>query len=213
MPTQLPTGCVLGAAFHRADSRDCVVMSAAARARGWERLGDLPAGSVVGTSSLRRAAQVRRLFPGLVVKDVRGNVGTRLKKLDDEEGWGFQCLILAAAGLLRIGEGRRLSCYLGRKNDGWLGAVGQGALGVEVREGDGRVRGLVEGLMGLEGGWDDDDCGEGRMVWLACLAERSLLRTLEGGCSVPIGVETEWVGMPDSTGKTTGLCRAFFFFF
>lgn len=132
-----------------------------------------------------------RGFPGLVCRDVRGNVGTRLRKLEESrvgEG-GYSCLILAAAGVQRLGLGGRVSAFLGGGR--WLGAVGQGALGVECREGDGRVRAVLEGL------------GHG-LSWLECLAERSLLRTLEGGCSVPIGVETEWEGDGEGEGDGGG---------
>lgn len=189
MPTQLPARCVLGSVLARADRRDVVVMHPALAARGVRRLGDLHAGSVVGTSSVRRSAQVARGFPRLVCRDVRGNVGTRLRKLDEsrlEEG-GYSCLILAAAGVQRLGLGGRVSAFLGGGEGGWLGAVGQGALGVECREGDGRVEAVLEGL------------GQAR-TWLECLAERSLLRTLEGGCSVPIGVETEWEDEAETEG-------------
>lgn len=180
MPTQLPLGCALGSVLARADGRDVVVMSPALAARGVSSLGELQRGSVVGTSSVRRSAQVARRWPGLVCRDVRGNVGTRLRKLDEsEEGGGYSCLILAAAGVQRLGLGGRVSGFLSARDGGWLGAVGQGALGVECREGDERMVGVLRGL------------GSPRSC-LECLAERSLLRTLEGGCSVPIGVETEW---------------------
>lgn len=182
MPTQLEGGCALAAACARQERRDCVVMSAASAARGWCSLADLPEGSAVGTSSVRRAAQLRRLFPQLRVVDMRGNVGTRLGKLD-AAGGDCAALILAATGLQRIGFGDRVSSFLSRREGSWLGAVGQGALGVEVREGDQETGRVVAGLVE----------GDGRWTWWECLAERMLLRALEGGCSVPIGVETEWV--------------------
>ena len=165
-------------------------MSKKSAAEGKKRLEDLKHGEVVGTSSVRRAAQIRRKYPGLVVKDVRGNVDTRVRKLDDEEK-GYSCLILAAAGIQRMGMGERVSGYLSGKDGGMLGAVGQGALGIEVRDGDERVMGVVRGLVD-------------RKAFLECLAERSLLRTLEGGCSVPIGVETEWVAAERGEGVESG---------
>lgn len=143
-------------------------------------ISSLPAGSVVGTSSVRRSAQIARKYPHLRFANVRGNVGTRLAKLDAEDG-EYTCLILAAAGLIRLDLGHRITQYLDSTDGGLLHAVGQGALGVEIREGDQRVQGLLSTL------------GH-KPTTLACLAERSLMRTLEGGCSVPIGVETEWVG-------------------
>ncbi|MCJ1407595.1 porphobilinogen deaminase [Ptychographa xylographoides] len=194
MPTQLPAGCILGAALNRAERRDCVAMSPANTRAGKTTLADLRPGEVVGTSSVRRGAQVRRLFPHLVVKDVRGNVGSRLQKLD-AEGGEYGCLILAATGIQRVGRGDRVSSFLSRQEGGWLGAVGQGALGVEIRQGDEEVEALMAGLMG-EG--EGREAGE-RCLW-ECLAERSMLRTLEGGCSVPIGVETEWIDTENGEG-------------
>ncbi|MCJ1478854.1 porphobilinogen deaminase [Lambiella insularis] len=200
MPTQLPEGCILGAAISRSERRDCVVMSPGNVKMGKKTLGDLEAGEVVGTSSVRRGAQVRRMFPHLVVESVRGSIGTRLAKLD-AEGAEYGCLILAAAGLQRTEEGGRISSFLSRREGGWLGAVGQGALGVEVRQSDKEVGELMQGLMSKAEG---EAIGQ-RCYW-ECLAERSMLRTLEGGCSVPIGVETEWVkgnGVGASTAADT----------
>ena len=190
MPTQLPRGCCLGSVLARADRRDVVVMNARLAARGLKRLEELPEGAVVGTSSVRRIAQVARLYPGLRFQDVRGNVGTRLRKLDEEEN-GYACLILAAAGVQRLGLGKRISSFLSKREGGMMYAVGQGALGIECRVGDERVKKLLEGV------------GHGG-TWLECLAERSLLRTLEGGCSVPIGVETEWESAAGEGGDANG---------
>jgi len=178
MPTQLPAKCVIGCILARADPRDAVVMKASLN---YKSLLDLPPGSVVGTSSVRRSAQVKRKYPHLKFKDVRGNVGTRLSKLDAEDG-EYACLILAAAGLLRMDLGSRITQYLDSKTPGGglLHAVGQGALAIEVREGDDRVLNILRDLA------DQDST-------LAGIAERSLMRTLEGGCSVPIGVETTWI--------------------
>ena len=190
MPTQLPTGCALGAACSRAERRDCVVMNTVAAERGWHTLADLPAGSVVGTSSVRRIAQLRRLFPHLRTEDVRGNIGTRLRKLDEEDG-KYTALILAATGIQRLELGHRVSSFLSWTEGGWLGPVGQGALGVEMRHGDTKVEELCETLIQDKAGETE---GTGRRCWLECLAERMMLRTLEGGCSVPLGVETSWEG-------------------
>ena len=190
MPTQLPAGCALGAACGRAERRDCVVVSPAGATQGWTTLGDLPPGSVVGTSSVRRAAQLRRRWPELVVRDVRGNVGTRLRKLD-AEGGEYAALVLAATGLQRLGLGARVGSYLSVGQGGWYGPVGQGALGVEIRSGDRDAKELCASLMRDAEGAPP---GEGRRCWLECLAERSMLRALEGGCSVPAGVETAWEG-------------------
>ncbi|WYZ38619.1 hypothetical protein EsH8_III_000533 [Colletotrichum jinshuiense] len=180
MPTTLPDGCTLGCVTKREDPRDVVVFKAGlVDQHGWKTLSDLPEGSVIGTSSVRRIAQLKRRYPGLKFADVRGNIETRLRKLDDPEG-PFQAIILAAAGLLRMDYGARISQYLDSGNGGTLHAVGQGALGIEARSDDERVLSLLKEI-------------EDRPTMLACVAERSVMRTLEGGCSVPIGVETSWV--------------------
>jgi hydroxymethylbilane synthase len=178
MPTTLPEKCTIGCIMMRADPRDAVVMKTGSK---YKALGDLPPGSVIGTSSVRRSAQILRNYPHLKFKDVRGNVGTRLSKLDQEDE-EYACLILAAAGLQRMDLGDRITQYLDSKTlgGGLLYAVGQGALCIEIREGDQRISNLLETLAEKD-------------VTLACLAERSLMRVLEGGCSVPIGVETKWV--------------------
>ncbi|MCJ1262541.1 porphobilinogen deaminase [Lobaria immixta] len=179
VPTKLVPGCVVRAVGAREDPRDVLVMRAG-RPGGVTTLQGLldTGGGVVGTSSVRRAAMIRRRYPGLRIQDVRGNVGTRLRKLDAESE-GYDCLVLAGAGVLRLGLGDRIASWLGR-DEGMLHAVGQGALGVEFREGDG----WVESLLAVGEG--------GRKVAWACAAERMLLGCLEGGCSVPVGVETNW---------------------
>ncbi|KAF8468876.1 porphobilinogen deaminase, dipyromethane cofactor binding domain-containing protein [Kalaharituber pfeilii] len=174
MPTQLPFGCRIGAILEREDPRDAVVMKAGSP---YMHISQLPAGSVVGTSSVRRSAQLTRAFPNLHFQDVRGNIGTRLSKLDSSDT-PYSCLILASAGLLRLDLGSRITHYLSSPTV--LHAVGQGALGVETRTNDPEIDNLVKVLIH-------------KPTYLKCLAERSLMRTLEGGCSVPIGVETEFV--------------------
>ena len=178
MPTTLPEGCVLGCVTDREDPRDTLVIKRELVAEhGWKSLADLPDGSVVGTSSVRRIAQLRRRYPGLRFKDHRGNINTRLRKLAADPE--LTAIILAAAGLQRMGFGDHISQFLESGSGGILHAVGQGALGVECREGDARVLRLLGGL------------GD-EQTTMACVAERSLMRVLEGGCSVPIGVETRW---------------------
>lgn len=179
MPTQLPAGCEIGCILKREDPRDALIIK---KGRAWTSLADLPAGSVVGTSSVRRSAQIKMRYPHLQFKDIRGSIGTRLSKLDDETS-DYEASVLAAAGLLRLGMADRIAQYLDSQTEGggMLYAVGQGALALEIREGDGEVRSLVSGL-------EDEDS------MLSGLAERSLMRTLEGGCSIPLGVDTQWVG-------------------
>ncbi|KAK0635804.1 porphobilinogen deaminase, dipyromethane cofactor binding domain-containing protein [Bombardia bombarda] len=184
MPTAMPAGCRLTAVTAREDPRDVVVFSAFHQGR-YKTLADLPEGSVVGTSSVRRAAQLRRAYAGLRFKDVRGNIHTRLRKANryEDPANGFDCIILAAAGLHRLDMAARIAQYLDSSTEGGglLHAVGQGALGLEIREGDEEMAKVLE-------------CIRDEKTMLACEAERSVMRTLEGGCSVPIGVETSWVG-------------------
>jgi hydroxymethylbilane synthase len=187
MPTQLPPSMSIGCIFPREDARDALVVKPTLP---YKSLAQLPEGSVIGTSSVRRSAQLKRLYPGLKFADVRGNVGTRLAKLDNPEG-EYTALILAAAGLSRLGMSDRITSHLDKASGGILHAVGQGALGIEVRSDDEDVKKLLSAV-GCE--W----------TTRACLAERSLMRTLEGGCSVPIGVETEWVRKKSSLGTTIG---------
>ena len=173
LPTNLPEGLMLGCITEREDPADALVMHAKNKDL---TLATLPEGAVVGTSSLRRLAQLRNHYPHLTFKDVRGNVITRLEKLDSGQ---FDCLILAAAGLGRLGLGDRIHELIDPSIS--LHAVGQGALGIECRDGDAAVLEQIKVL-------------EHRPTSLRCLAERAFLRTLEGGCQVPIGVNTRFEG-------------------
>jgi hydroxymethylbilane synthase len=171
LPTNLPAGLMLGCVTEREDPADALVV----HSRHLDKsLASLPEGSVVGTSSLRRLAQLRYHYPNLVFKDVRGNVITRLEKLDSGD---YDCLILAAAGLGRLGLADRIHELIDPSIS--LHAVGQGALGIECREADPEVLALIKVL-------------EHRPTALRCLAERSFLRSLEGGCQVPIGVNSSF---------------------
>lgn len=167
LPTHLPQGLMLGAITKRENPADALVLNSKHQGKTIE---ELPPGSVIGTSSLRRLAQLRHHFPELDFKDVRGNVNTRLAKLDNGE---YDGLILAAAGLNRLGFNDRISQVLSPEIS--LHAVGQGALGIECREGDGMVLPLFQPIVDFA-------------TTQCCLAERSFLRELEGGCQVPIGV-------------------------
>ncbi|EEP80386.1 porphobilinogen deaminase [Uncinocarpus reesii 1704] len=189
VPTQIPDACVLGAMMPRENPRDVLVIK---KGLPWMTLAELPAGSVVGTSSVRRTAQLARHYPHLVVQDIRGNIDTRLAKLDAEDG-PFTCLIMAAAGLLRTGHENRVTQYLDSKNGKMLHAVGQGALGIEVRTDDEVMKDMVNKIGDMP-------------TTYACMAERNLLRTVEGGCSAPLGVETEWI--QDDNGKSLLRLRA-----
>ncbi|XP_014216233.1 uncharacterized protein LOC106645005 [Copidosoma floridanum] len=169
LPTTLRDGLAIGAILEREDPRDAVVMS---KTFSTFTLETLPPGSVIGTSSLRRSAYLSRSMKHLKVDTVRGNLNTRLKKLDDEKG-NYAALILAVAGLKRMGWEDRISQYL--ESEDTLYAVGQGALAVECREGDSRILSLLEPLNDLQ-------------TTLRCVAERSFLKYLGGGCSAPVGV-------------------------
>jgi hydroxymethylbilane synthase len=167
LPTVNPEGLAITATPPREDARDALVLRAGADASG-ASIESLAAGSVVGTSSLRRIAQLKHLRPDVRVKDLRGNVDTRLRKLD--EG-AYDAVILASAGLRRLGLGRRISAPI--ETDVMLPAVSQGSLGVQTRADDSRTNALVSRL---------DDAA----TRAAVLAERALLRKLGGGCQVPI---------------------------
>jgi hydroxymethylbilane synthase len=167
LPTVTPEGLSITATPEREDPRDALVLRADA-AQGNASLMNLAAGAVVGTSSLRRVAQLKHLRPDVLVKDLRGNVDTRLRKLDSGD---YDALILASAGLRRLGFGGRISAAIEPRE--MLPAVSQGALGVETRADDAETNALVSRL--------DDP-----RTRAAVLAERALLRSLGGGCQVPI---------------------------
>ena len=168
VPTACPDGLVVTVALAREDPRDVLVA-----ARG-ATLETLPPGSRVGTSSLRRRAQLLARRPDLRVLDARGNVATRLAKLDRGE---FDALVLARAGLVRLGLADRITHVIAP--DEMVPAAGQGALAVESRAADARVSLLLPLL-------------EHRPTRLATLAERAFLARLEGGCQVPIGALGTW---------------------
>jgi len=167
LPTVVPEGLAITATPEREDARDALVLRADADGQG-ASLKSLAAGAVVGTSSLRRIAQLKHLRPDVQIKDLRGNVDTRLRKLDGGE---YDALILASAGLRRLGLGSRISAAIDAAE--MLPAVGQGSLGVETRADDEATNALVSRL----------DVAATRA---AVLAERALLRSLGGGCQVPI---------------------------
>jgi len=173
LPTNLPPGLVLGVVTERENPADALVVNARHQDK---QIDTLPEGAVIGTSSLRRLAQLRHHYPHLAFKDVRGNLITRLAKLDDGE---YDALILAAAGLQRLDMADRIHQLLPATIS--LHAVGQGALGIECRAEDKEVLALLRTLEHLP-------------TAQRCYAERAFLRDLEGGCQVPIGVNTEIAG-------------------
>jgi len=191
VPTALPDGCALGAILEREYGEDSLVVKkgyTTADGGTVRTLDDLPAGAVIGTSSVRRVAQLKRRYPDLVFKDVRGNLQTRFAKLDDPDG-PYTSLILAKAGLLRLGFGDRVTSDIVPPT--LFHAVGQGALAVEIRADDAEARTLCDALTHWQTSW-------------RCLAERACLRVLEGGCSVPVGVHSELVPNPKASPAAEG---------
>lgn len=169
LPTRLPEGLMLGCVTEREDPADALVVHEKHKDK---QLETLPAGAIIGTSSLRRLAQLRHHYPHLEFKDIRGNLNTRLQKLDDGE---YDAIILAVAGLTRLGMSDRIHQVIAPEIS--LHAVGQGALGIECREGDSDILEIIKVL-------------EHTPTAQRCYAERAFLRELEGGCQVPIGVNT-----------------------
>lgn len=164
VPTELPEGCIIAAMPERVDPRDAIVSGTA----GYD-LDSLPQGARVGTSSLRRVAQVRALRPDVEIVDVRGNLDTRMRKAEDGE---VDAVILASAGITRMGWAERISHYIPTTH--MVSAVGQGAIGIEIREDDEFMLHVMEKI--------------GHPETMECVtAERVVMRRLEGGCQVPIG--------------------------
>jgi hydroxymethylbilane synthase len=163
VPTEIPSGLVIGAVIKREISQDALISKKGISLR------ELPPGSVIGTSSLRRKAQLLNYRSDLRVADVRGNLDTRLRKMEQGQ---FDAIIVAAAGLYRMGWQDRITELI--PTSLILGAVGQGAICVEVRRNDDRIAQIVKEL----------DHKETRA---ATMAERAFLRKLEGGCQIPIG--------------------------
>jgi hydroxymethylbilane synthase len=163
LPTRLEEDLALACVTRREDPRDALV------ATGPMRFDSIPGDAVIGTGSLRRQAQILARHPGLKIRDLRGNVPTRIRKLDDGD---YDAIVLALAGLRRLGLEDRVTQILEPAD--MLPAVGQGALGIETRGGDERILGLLAPL-------------EDASTRAAVTAERALLHRLEGGCHVPIG--------------------------
>ena len=173
LPTEMPDGLEVVALLPREDPRDVLLVN---RELGAKTLAALPAGTRVGTSSLRRRAQLLALRPDLEVVELRGNVPTRVRKVDERN---VDAAILAAAGLLRLGIGDRIDEYLDAPD--WLPAAGQGAIAIQIRSGDESARALFAPL---------GDAATLRDT----AAERAFLAALEGGCQVPIGAAVMHIG-------------------
>jgi hydroxymethylbilane synthase len=168
VPMALPAGFVLAAVLQREDPRDAFVSNR------YDRLDALPLGAVVGTSSLRRVVQLLALRPDLRIEPLRGNLDTRLRKLD--EG-GFDAIVLAAAGLVRLGLAGRIRRHF--EPGHMLPAAGQGALGIEVREDANALRTRLAALVHRPTAW-------------ATAAERAVSRAMGGSCSMPLAAHAHW---------------------
>ncbi|MFV2031460.1 MAG: hydroxymethylbilane synthase [Gammaproteobacteria bacterium] len=162
VPLDFPPGLELTLIMEREDPRDAFVSNR------YATLAEMPAGAVVGTSSLRRQTQIRERYPQLAIDWLRGNVNTRLRKLDDGR---YDAIILASAGLLRLGLEQRIRVPL--EPEECLPAIGQGAIGIEVRSDDVKVKELLAPLAHAE-------------TTIRIVAERALNQALNGGCQVPI---------------------------
>jgi hydroxymethylbilane synthase len=190
VPVELPEGLHIAVVCEREDPRDAFVSNHHAS------LDALPQGACVGTSSLRRQCQLKQARPDLVIKDLRGNVGSRLDKLDRGD---YDAIILAAAGLIRLELNDRIRQFI--DTDTLLPAIGQGVVGIECREDDADTEALLNALAHAETG-------------IRIAAERALNHRLEGGCQVPIAGYSEikgnqlvirgLVGRPDGTEMITG---------
>ncbi len=163
VPMQFPEGLGLAVICQREDPRDAFV------SHSYRTFAELPQGAVVGTSSLRRQCQLKALRPDLDIRSLRGNVGTRLSKLDNGD---YDAIILASAGLIRLGLADRIASFIDVEQS--LPAAGQGAVGIECRTDDMQVQALLAPLADAE-------------TTYCVLAERAMNNHLQGGCQVPIG--------------------------
>ena len=184
VPMDLPAGFALAAVLEREDPRDAFVSNR------YATLADLPQGAKVGTSSLRRVVQLATLRPDLVVEPLRGNLDTRLRKLDEGQ---YDAIVLAAAGLVRLGLAARIKSRFDASQ--MLPAAGQGALGIEVRADDQVLRDALATLVD-------------RPTWLAVHAERAVSRGLGGSCSVPLAAHAQWHGSTLQLHAALGDARA-----
>ena len=187
VPMDLPEGFVLAAVWQREDPRDAFVSNRFAS------LAELPQGAVVGTSSLRRVVQLLSVRPDLKIEPLRGNLDTRLRKLD--EG-GFDAIVLAAAGLIRLGLASRIRARFGPEE--MIPAAGQGALGIEVREDNAALREILTQTIHMP-------------TFLSAHAERAVSRGLGGSCSMPLAAHAVWHGgtmqLDAALGSSTELTR------
>jgi len=173
VPTELPEELYIAAICAREDPRDAFITRSQKSVVGSQKFKDLPRGATVGTSSLRRICQLLKIRPDIKIVQLRGNLDTRLRKLDEGQ---FDAIILAAAGVKRLGLQKRITEILPLEIS--LPAIGQGAIGIECRRDDEFINSILEKL-------------NHRATSICVKAERSFLKKLEGGCQVPIGAYAE----------------------
>ena len=178
LPTALPEGLVIGGVLPRGEVRDVLISTQKFS------LKEMPDGSRIGTSSLRRQAQLLHFNPNLEVVDIRGNVNTRLRKMKEDH---CDALLMAGAGILRLGLDHEISDFIDPSII--LPAVSQGAVAVEIREDDPEMEAFMKGVNDMS-------------TWQATMAERAFLRTIEGGCQVPVGCFSQ---ATDSSIRLTGM--------
>ncbi|MBI4372548.1 MAG: hydroxymethylbilane synthase [Candidatus Omnitrophica bacterium] len=167
LATDLPEGLEIGSVSDREDPRDCLV------ARDGKTLNQLPYGARIGTSSLRRRAQLKRLRRDLEICEMRGNIDSRIKKIEAAE---YDGLVIAHAGLMRLGLTNFVTQIFDEET--FLPQAAQGALAVEIRKGDSEINELIRPL-------------NHEVTYQRILAERSFLRRLEGGCQIPVGIHSK----------------------
>ena len=170
VPMELPAGFELAAILEREDPRDALVSN------DYASLADVPEGAVIGTSSLRRVVQIKAMRPDLRIEPLRGNLDTRLRKLD--EG-GYAAIVLAAAGLKRLGLASRIKAVF--SVDEMIPCAGQGALGIELRADAGALKTQLAAMSDAP-------------TWLATQAERAVSRSMGGSCSMPLAAHAQWQG-------------------
>lgn len=190
LPTVLPKGLVLGAVLERGEFRDALVSI------DGKKLADLTPNDVIATSSLRRKAQLLKINPNFNIIDIRGNVNTRINKM--KSGY-CTAMLMAAAGLQRLGFDGYISEIIDAEKV--IPATAQGIIAIETRENDNAIKAFIEGI-------------NHRQSYLAAIAERKFLNTLEGGCQIPVGCHTEFtkdgfkitgfISMPDSSNLIEG---------
>jgi len=178
LTTVLPPGLTMAAILKRGTTEDCILMRSDHHAKGMT-LSSLPKGAIVGTSSVRRCSILAQRYPFIKTRNIRGNLQTRYRKLEND---GYDAIMLARIGVERLDWHDRISEKLSQFHFPY--AVGQGALGIVCREDSPEIKKILSQFTD-------------KRSWLECEVERALLRELEGGCKLPLGINTQWMGKDD----------------